>query len=43
MFFYTHPAESFPLSRREIEENFGIKKKQYDNAIKELIDKHFLI
>lgn len=43
MFFYTHPAGSFPLSRKEIEENFGIKKKQYDNAIKELIDKHFLI
>lgn len=43
MFFYIHPIETFPLSRNEIENNFGLKKKQYDNAIKELIDNHILI
>lgn len=43
MFFYTHSAGSFPLSRKEVEEGFGIKKKQYDNAIKNLINKNFLI
>lgn len=43
MFFYIHSAETFSLSRSEIENNFGLKKKQYDNAIKELIDNHILI
>lgn len=33
---------SFFLSRTIVEEQYGIKKKQYDNAIAELIEKHFL-
>lgn len=33
----------FALSNKAVEENFGIKKDQYDTAIKELIEKGYLI
>jgi hypothetical protein len=33
----------FALSRQDVEQTFGIKKRQYDGAIKELIDKHYLV
>lgn len=33
----------FALSRQAVENNFGIKKKQYDNAIEELITKKYLV
>lgn len=33
----------FELSRTAVESSYGIKKKQYDNAIQELIEKKYLI
>lgn len=33
----------FALSSRDAKETFGINKKQYDNAIAELIEKNYLI
>lgn len=34
---------TFELSRAAVEQNYGIKKKQYDKAIQELIEKRYLI
>ena len=34
---------TFGLSNKAVAENFGIKKDQYDNAVKELIEKGYLI
>lgn len=34
---------SFGLSNKAVAETFGIKKDQYDNAVKELIEKGYLI
>ena len=31
------------LRRKRVQEDFGIKKTQYDNAIKELIEKGYLV
>lgn len=33
---------TFALSNKVVEDEFGMKKTQYDSAIKELIDKGFL-
>lgn len=33
----------FALSSSDAEKNFGLKKKQYDNAVKQLIEKHYLV
>lgn len=33
----------FALSSKAVEQNFGIKIKQYNNAIKELTEKHYLV
>lgn len=33
----------FALSSKDAADNFGLKKKQYDNAIKELIEKNYLV
>ena len=33
---------SFALSQKAVEDTFGIKKKQYDNAVAELIEKGYL-
>lgn len=34
---------TFELSRAAVEQNYGIKKKQYDKAIQDLIEKRYLI
>ena len=33
----------FALSQKAVEENFGMKKKQYDNAVAQLIEKNYLV
>jgi hypothetical protein len=33
----------FALSQKAAEENFGLKKKQYDNAVNQLIEKKYLV
>ena len=33
----------FALSSKDAADNFGLKKKQYDNAVKELIEKSYLV
>ena len=33
----------FALSSSDAEKSFGLKKKQYDNAVKQLIEKHYLV
>ena len=33
----------FALSQKAVEENFGMKKKQYDNAVHQLEDKNYLV
>lgn len=42
-FAKNQPNYTFGLSSKDAEENFGIKIKQYNNAIKELINKGYLI
>lgn len=42
-FAKNQPGYSFALSRQAIENNFGMKKKQYTNAINELINKEYLV
>ena len=34
---------TFALSSKEVEENFGIKIKQYNNAVEELLNKGYLV
>lgn len=42
-FAKNQPGYQFALSKKVVEEQFGIKKTQYDNAIKELKEKGYLI
>ena len=42
-FAKNQPGYQFALSKADVEESFGMKKTQYDNAIKELKEKGYLI
>ena len=42
-FSKNQPNYTFALSSKEVEESFGIKIKQYNNAIAELIEKRYLV
>ena len=42
-FAKNQPGYRFALSKKVVEEQFGIKKTQYDNAIKELKEKRYLV
>lgn len=41
-FAKNQPGYQFALSKADVQESFGMKKTQYDNAIKELKDKGYL-
>lgn len=42
-FSKNQPNYTFALSSKEVEESFGIKIKQYNNAVEELIEKGYLV
>lgn len=42
-FAKNQPGYQFALSKADVQESFGMKKTQYDNAIKELKEKRYLV